>query len=152
MEAIFLKQIGCQSVTVVHRRSALRAEKAYEVEAQEKQVAFQLNREIIAITGSGVVEALQLRDAASGQLSSLAVHGVFISVGWTPQNQLAKGLGIAVDDEGYVVVDRMQRTNIPGVYAAGDVTGGVRQIVTACAEGAVAALSSTEALGKKYPY
>ncbi|HDM25064.1 MAG TPA: thioredoxin-disulfide reductase, partial [Thermoplasmatales archaeon] len=50
------------------------------------------------------------------------------------------------------VVDRGQRTSVEGVYAAGDITGGVRQIVTACAEGAVAALSSTEVLGKKYPY
>jgi len=61
-------------------------------------------------------------------------------------------LGIRVDDHGFVVVDRGQRTSVEGVYAAGDITGGVRQIVTACAEGAVAALSSTEVLGKKYPY
>jgi thioredoxin reductase (NADPH) len=77
---------------------------------------------------------------------------VFISVGWTPQNELAKQLNLTLDTEGYVVVDRMQRTSVPGVFAAGDVTGGVRQIITACAEGAIAALSSTEALGKKYPY
>jgi thioredoxin reductase (NADPH) len=80
------------------------------------------------------------------------VSGVFISVGWTPQNELATQLGVHLDADGYVMVDRMQRTNVKGVFAAGDVTGGVRQIVTACASGAVAALSSTEALGKKYPY
>jgi thioredoxin reductase (NADPH) len=80
------------------------------------------------------------------------VDGVFISVGDTPQNELAKILGLTLDDQGYIVVDRQQRTSLRGVYAAGDITGGVRQVVTACAEGAIAALSSTEALGKKYPY
>ncbi len=70
----------------------------------------------------------------------------------TPQNDLAKQLKIKLDEQGYIIVDRQQRTNVKGVYAAGDITGGLRQVVTACAEGAIAALSSTEALGKNYPY
>jgi thioredoxin reductase (NADPH) len=93
-----------------------------------------------------------LTDVASQKKSVLEVDGVFISVGDTPQNELAKILGLTLDDHGYIVVDRQQRTNIKGVYAAGDITGGVRQVITACAEGAIAAISSTEALGKKYPY
>ena len=51
-----------------------------------------------------------------------------------------------------MIVDKEQRTNVKGVYAAGDITGGLRQVITACAEGAIAALSSTEVLGKQYPY
>ena len=84
--------------------------------------------------------------------SKLSIDGVFVSIGEEPQNTLAKELGCKLDEKGFVVIDRQQRTNIKGVYAAGDITGGLRQVVTACAEGAIAALSSTEVLGKKYPY
>ena len=59
---------------------------------------------------------------------------------------------VLLREGGYVIVDKQQRTNISGVYAAGDITGGLRQVVTACAEGAIAALASTEVLGKQYPY
>ena len=152
MEAVFLKQIGCKDVFVVHRRSQLRAEMVHEVEARQKQVKVLLNKEVEQISGDAVVRALELRDAQTGQASRLAVDGVFISIGWVPQNDLLKKLGVELDAEGYVVVNRFGCTNIPGVYAAGDVTGGVRQIMTACASGAVAALSSLEALGKKYPF
>ena len=152
MEASFLKQIGCKDVTLVHRRDQLRAENIYVTEAKEKQVSFLLNKEANSITGNNVVKSLHLTDVATKKTSVLEVDGVFISVGDTPQNELAKKLGVTLDDQGYIVVDRAQRTNIKGVFAAGDITGGVRQVITACAEGAIAALSSTEACGKKYPY
>jgi thioredoxin reductase (NADPH) len=152
MEALFLKQIGCKEVFLVHRREQLRAEKIYETEAREKHIQLLLNKDVEKITGTDVVHTVHLKDSATKKSSTLPVSGVFISVGWTPQNELAKQLNLTLDTEGYVVVDRMQRTSVPGVFAAGDVTGGVRQIITACAEGAIAALSSTEALGKKYPY
>jgi len=152
MEAIFLKQIGCKNVTLVHRREQLRAEKIYETEARAKKVNILLNKKADKIIGKDTVESLHLTDIASQKKSVLEVDGVFISVGDTPQNELAKILGLTLNDDGYIVVDRQQRTNIKGVYAAGDITGGVRQVITACAEGAIAALSSSEALGKKYPY
>jgi len=152
MEAIFLKQIGCKNVTLVHRREQLRAEIIYETEVREKHIQILLNKEAERIAGKDTVESVHLTDVASQKKSVLEVDGVFISVGDTPQNELAKILGLTLDDHGYIVVDRQQRTNIKGVYAAGDITGGVRQVITACAEGAIAALSSTEALGKKYPY
>jgi thioredoxin reductase (NADPH) len=152
MEALFLKQLGCKEVTLIHRRDQLRAEKIYQDEAREKNVRILLNQEAERITGDEIVGQLHLRDASSGKTSVFEVDGVFISVGDTPQNQLAKNLGVKVDEQGYIVVDRKQRTNIEAVYAAGDITGGVRQVVTAVAEGAIAALSSAEACGKKYPY
>jgi thioredoxin reductase (NADPH) len=77
---------------------------------------------------------------------------VFISVGEIPKNELAAQIGVELDEKGYIKTDRNMRTNIKRVYAAGDITGGLRQIVTACAEGAIAALTSTEVLGKVYPY
>jgi thioredoxin reductase (NADPH) len=84
--------------------------------------------------------------------STLPTEGVFASVGVLPQNEIAKALKLKTNDDGYIVVDSEQRTSVRGVYAAGDITGGLRQVITACAKGAVAALSSTEVLGKKYPY
>ena len=152
IEAIFLKQIGCEEVYLIHRRDQLRAEKAYEDEAREKNVQILFNKKVEKIIGEQKVQSLNLIDAVSNEQSKLDVDGVFISVGEIPQNDIAQKLGVKLDERGYIITDKQQRTNITGVYAAGDITGGLRQVVTACAEGAIAALSSTEALGKKYPY
>lgn len=152
IESIFLKQIGCKEVYVIHRRDRLRAEDAYKNEAVEKGVKIIYNTHVISINGNQKVDFLKLKNVNSGKKSKLDVDGVFVSIGEEPINTFAKKLGVKLDERGYVIVDKQQRTNIKGVYAAGDITGGLRQVVTACAEGAIAALSSTEALGKQYPY
>jgi len=152
IEAVFLKQIGCKEVSLIHRRDELRAENAYEDDAREKQVKIFFNKVIEKVNGEEKVEYLDLKDTVTNEKSELKVDGVFISIGEIPQNELAKSLGVKLDDRGYIITDKQQRTNIKGVYAAGDITGGLRQVITACSEGAIAALSSTEVLGKKYPY
>jgi thioredoxin reductase (NADPH) len=152
IEAIFLKQIGCKEVYLIHRRDQLRAEKSYEDEAIKKGVKIIYNTHVETIFGEQKVNYLQLNDVKTKEKSKLPVDGVFISIGEEPQNSLAKELGVNLDEKGFIIVDRQQKTNVKGVYAAGDITGGLRQVITACAEGAVAALSSTEAVGKKYPY
>ena len=152
IEAIFLKQIGCEEVFVVHRRDQLRAEKAYEDEAIKRGVQIIYNTHVDSINGEQKAEYLELHDVKTDKKSKFPIDGVFISIGEKPQNDLAKELGVKLDEKGFVIVDKQQRTNVKGVYAAGDITGGLRQVVTACAEGAIAALASTEVLGKKYPY
>lgn len=152
IESIFLKQIGCKEVYVIHRRDQLRAEKAYKDEAKRKGVKVVYNTHVESINGKDKVEFLELNDVNTNKKSKLVVDGVFVSIGEVPQNELARQLGVKLDEKGYVLVDKEQRTNVKGVYAAGDITGGLRQIVTACAEGAIASLASTEVLGKKYPY
>ncbi|MFA5103391.1 MAG: FAD-dependent oxidoreductase [Candidatus Thermoplasmatota archaeon] len=152
IESIFLKQIGCKDVYVVHRRGQFRAEKIYEEEAREKGVQFIFNTSVEEISGEENVSSVALFNLETSQRKRLAVDGVFASVGVLPQNQIAQSLGLKLDENGYIVVDAAQRTSVPGVYAAGDITGGLRQVIIACAKGAIAALSSTEALGKKYPY
>jgi thioredoxin reductase (NADPH) len=152
MESIFLKQLGCKDVYVIHRRDQFRAEKIYEDEAREKDVHFLLNTIVEEIHGNESVSSVSLFHLETSERSQLAVDGVFASVGVLPQNEIAEALRLKLDKNGYIVVDNAQRTNVRGVYAAGDITGGLRQVVTACAKGAVAALSSTEVLGKKYPY
>jgi thioredoxin reductase (NADPH) len=152
MESIFLKQLGCKEVYVIHRRDQFRAEKIYEDEAREKGVHFLFNTIVEEIHGKDAVSSVGLFNLETTERSQLAVDGVFASVGVLPQNEIANALHLTMDENGYVVVDAGQRTSVRGVYAAGDITGGLRQVVTACAKGAVAALSTTEVLGKKYPY
>ncbi len=152
MESIFLKKLGCKEVTVVHRRGQFRAEKIYEDEAREKGVHFLFNTIVEEIHGKENVSSVSLFNLETSARSTVLVEGVFASVGVLPQNEIAKALQLKTNDDGYIMVDSEQRTNVRGVYAAGDITGGLRQVVTACAKGAVAALSSTEVLGKKYPY
>ena len=152
VEAIYLKQIGCKEVYLIHRRDQLRAEKSYHDEAVEKGVKIIFNTHIESINGKDKVEFLEVHDVNTDKKSKLPVDGIFISIGEIPQNDLAKKLGVNLDDHGFVIVDRQGRTNIKGVYAAGDITGGLRQVVTAAAEGAIAALTTSEVLGKQYPY
>jgi thioredoxin reductase (NADPH) len=152
IEAIYLKQIGCREVYVIHRRDQLRAEKAYVDEAINKGVKIIYNTHVEEIKGKNRVDFLEVQDVKTNTKSKINLDGVFISIGEEPQNKLAKKLGVKLDEKGFIIVDKQMRTNIKGLYAAGDITGGLRQVITAAAEGAIAALSSTEAVGKKYPY
>lgn len=152
IESIFLKQLGCKEVHVIHRREQFRAEKIYEEEAHQKGVQFHFNTIVEEIIGKETVSSVSLFHLETSARSTLPVEGVFASVGVLPQNEIATSLRLKMNDEGYVVVDAGQRTSLKGVYAAGDITGGLRQVISACAKGAIAALSSTEVLGKKYPY
>ncbi len=151
IKAIFLRQLGCR-VSIVHRRDELRAEKTLEDEAVEKGVKIIWSHTVGEIIGKENVEGIKLKNVKTGKTQVKKIDGVFISVGEVPQSTLAKKVGVKTDEKGYIVTDTMQRTNIPRIYAAGDVTGGIRQIVTACAQGARAALASTEVLGKRSPY
>ena len=152
IESIYLKQIGCKEVILIHRRDQLRAENAYEDEAKKNKVKFLFNNNVEKINGSDKVESISLFNNKTSEKMDIKIDGVFISIGEIPQNDIAKELNIKLDKNGYIIVDKNQRTNIEGIYAAGDITGGLRQIITACAEGAISALSTTEVLGKKYPY
>lgn len=152
IEAIYLKQIGCEKVYLIHRRHQLRAEEAYEHDAKEAGVEFILNTVVKEVKGDNKVETLLLEEKDTKKEQLLHVDGMFVSIGVLPQNDLAKKLGVKLDEHGYIKVDEQMRTSVPGVYVAGDLSGGLRQIITAAAEGAVAALTSTEALGKQYPY
>lgn len=151
IEAIALKQMGLD-VTVVHRRDVLRAEDAYKERAEETGVPIMFQTHVEEIMGQDKVERVLLHNVESQQHSEKEVDAVFVSIGEEPQNQLARQVGCEIDDKGFVVTDKKMRTTVRRIYAAGDITGGLRQIVTACAEGAIAALTSMEVLGKIYPY
>ncbi|MCD6512746.1 MAG: thioredoxin-disulfide reductase [Thermoplasmata archaeon] len=150
-EAIYLKDIGCD-VTVIHRRDELRAEKVLEEEAKSKGVKFIWNSVVEEIIGNEMVSGLRIRNVKTGEINELEFNAVFVSIGEEPNNEIAKKIGIELDEHGYIKVDRMQRTNVRGIYAAGDITGGIRQLVTACGEGATAALAALEVIGKRNPF
>ncbi|MFQ6106142.1 MAG: thioredoxin-disulfide reductase [Thermoplasmata archaeon] len=151
IEAIYLQNLGVRT-KLVHRRSLLRAEQAYRDDIERLGIEVILDSSVVEIHGQDKVESVLLENVKTGERKEMAIDGVFISIGLVPQNEIAKMLGAELRDDGYVKVDDFQRTSVPGLYAAGDISGGARQIVTSCAQGAQAALASTEVLGKQYPF
>lgn len=145
-EALHLAQL-CRSVTIVNRSGQLRAHQALQKRAAQRE-----NIRILApwlteeITGDIQVRALRLRNRDSGAVQTLPVEGVFIAIGMEPQNAFCSGL-ITTDAEGYFAAGEDCRTNLPGAFAAGDCRAKpLRQLVTAAADGAVAATAAAEFL------
>jgi thioredoxin reductase (NADPH) len=138
-EALYLKNIGC-NVKIVHRRDSLRCEHRLEELLKEKGVEILWNSTIKEIKGDMAVNSVTLvRDGVEEEYETDAV---FVAIGDEPSNGLAKQLGVELDENGYIITDKSQATNVSGVYAAGDITGGVKQWIVACGEGAVAAISA----------
>ena len=138
-EALYLKNIGC-NVKIVHRRDSLRCEHRLEELLQEKGVEILWNSTIKEIKGDMAVNSVTL--VRNGVEEDYKTDAVFVAIGDEPSNDLAKKLGVELDEGGYIITDKSQATNVSGVYAAGDITGGVKQWIVACGEGAVAAISA----------
>jgi thioredoxin reductase (NADPH) len=102
------------------------------------------------ITGKDHVGGVRLQNLKDNSIKVLEVEGVFVAIGYVPNNEIAKMLDLKLDSEGYIKVDSKQRTSMRMVYAAGDVTGGVKQIATAVGQGAVAAITAFEDLSNPY--
>lgn len=148
-EALYLKNIGVD-VTIVHRRGTLRAEMFLQQGLTNNNIPILWNTEVKEILGDKFVTSVVLESTVDKSQKTMQIDGVFISIGYTPNNELAKNLGIETDEEGYIKVDSGQRTNIKGIYAAGDITGGIKQIVTAVSQGAVAAMTIFEDISNPY--
>lgn len=144
-EALYLENIGCH-VTIVHRRDELRAERYLQEKLKEKNIPIIWDSVVEEIKGDMVVETVILYNRKEDTKTEVETSGVFVAIGDEPLNEAAKSAGVEVDKAGYILVDKYQRTNVPGIYAAGDITGGIKQWVVACSEGAVAALSAHEDL------
>ncbi|GAA1681928.1 thioredoxin-disulfide reductase [Streptomyces yatensis] len=142
-EATFLSRFA-KSVTVVHRRDTLRASKAMQERAfSDPKISFVWDSAVEEIHGDGKLSGLTLRDVKKDETSELPVTGLFIAIGHDPRTELFKGQ-LALDDEGYLKVDApTTRTNLPGVFAAGDVVDHTyRQAITAAGTGCSAALDA----------
>lgn len=145
-EAIYLKNIGC-NVTLVHRRDTLRAQDYLQKLLKEKEIPIIWNSTIEEIKGNRMVESVVLLNN-DGTKKEIAIDGVFIAIGDSPSNGLAKKLNVAIDESGYIITDKTQTTSVDYVYSAGDITGGVKQWVVACGEGAVAVTQAYKDLEK----
>jgi thioredoxin reductase (NADPH) len=142
-EATFLTKFA-DSVTIVHRRDELRASKIMADRAMgNPKIRFAWNSAVEAIHGQDKVTGLTLRDTLTGTTRLLPVTGAFVAIGHDPRNELIKGV-VDLDDHGYVKVrGRSTATNIPGVFAAGDLVDHTyRQAVTAAGSGCAAALDA----------
>lgn len=147
-DALYLDTIGCY-VAVVHRRDELRAEKYLEEKLNENEIPVIWSTVLDEIKGDKFVEKVVLHHLKKGIKKEYDIDGILIAVGDIPSNSLAANIGVEIGRGGYITTDKSQRTNLLGIYAAGDITGGVNQWVVACSEGAIAALSAYEDLQKK---
>jgi len=148
-DALYLHTLGAK-VSIVHRKEQLRAEKRLQDSISMANIPVMWDSEVIEITGDRVVKAVKIRDNKSGTITEMPVDGIFIAIGYKPNNQIAKILGLELDGYGYIKTDNEQRTSMPMVYAAGDITGGVKQIVVAVGQASVAALTAFEDLSGPY--
>ncbi len=149
-DALYLHNIGAK-VTLVHRRDSLRAESRLQESFKQAGIPALWNSEVREISGDKIVKAVKVEDKVSGRVKEMAAEGVFVAIGYVPNNDLAKQLGLELDDQGYIKTDLMtMRTSLPGVYAAGDITGAPKQIVVAVAHGSTAAMTAFEDLASPY--
>ena len=138
-DALHLSRIA-KKVIIIHRRDSLRAERIYHQPLMEADnVEFLWDSQVEDFLHNEKLYGLQVRNWKTGQVSQVPCDGVFISIGRQPATDLVREQ-LALDEAGYIVADESTRTSLPGVFAVGDVrTKPVRQIVTAVADGAVAA-------------
>jgi thioredoxin reductase (NADPH) len=141
-EAIFLTRFA-DKVTVIHRRDQLRASKIMQDRAfANDKIAFQWNSVVDEVLGDTKVSGLRLRDVNTGDTSDLPVTGVFVAIGHVPNTDVFRGQ-IDMDENGYVKTHDGTRTNVEGVFAAGDVQDHVyRQAITAAGSGCMAAIDA----------
>jgi thioredoxin reductase (NADPH) len=143
-EAIFLTRFASK-VTVVHRRSTLRASKIMQDKARANdRIAWQLDSEVEEIRdgGKGEVTSMVVRNSKTSERTEIPVSGVFVAIGHTPNTSLFQGQ-LELDRNGYVITHDGAKTNVPGVFACGDVQDHIyRQAITAAGSGCMAALDA----------
>ncbi len=142
-EALFLTRFA-NSVTLIHRREEMRASKIMQDRAlKNEKIIFRFNEEVIEVLGDTKVSGVTLKNTVTGELSQLDISGLFVAIGHTPNTELFKGT-IDTDALGYIdTQNKSTQTNLPGVFAAGDVADHVyRQAITAAGTGAMAAIEA----------
>lgn len=137
-DALYLSRLA-EKVYVVHRRDTLRATKIYhEPLMKAENVEFLWNSTVEEFITELRVKGVRIKDTVTGEMKDVPCDGVFVSIGRDPMTDFLKG-AVALDERGYVIADETTKTNIDGVFAAGDVrTKALRQVVTAVSDGAVA--------------
>lgn len=148
-ETLHLFHMGVD-VTLIHRRDELRAQEFLAKQLLENNIPVLWDTEAKEIRGNERVEEVLLINNKTNETKEFKTDGVFIAIGYTPAIELAEKLGLDISEDGYIQHDGKHRTNIPGIYSAGDVEGGYKQIVTASGQGAEAAMTLFEDLIDPY--
>ncbi len=149
-DAIYLKDLGCD-VVVIHRRDKFRADQALQKQFFDRNIPVIWDSVVERIEGKGKVERIIIRNVKTGETKEMEVDGVFIAIGIQPQTEIASKLGVEMDSYGYIKVDKRQATNVDGVFAAGDCCDNpLKQVITACGDGAVAAHSAYEYITNRF--
>jgi thioredoxin reductase (NADPH) len=148
-EALNLHHIGVD-VTLVHRRNTLRAQEHLAKNVFTNDIPVLFDTEVKEIRGEARVQEVVLYNNLTEETRTMPVDGVFVAVGYDPAVDLAKKIGIELTSEGFIKRDERHRTNVPGIYTAGDVEGGYKQIVTAAGQGSEAAICIFEDLMNPY--
>jgi thioredoxin reductase (NADPH) len=141
-EAIHLSKFASK-IYIIHRRDQFRGAKVLQERAEaDPKIEFVLSSVVEGIEGASVVEGLKLRNTATNTASVLKVSGAFVSIGLMPNTSYLKGL-LPLDDQGYIMVDERMQTELPGVFAAGDIRhNSPQQAITAAGDGATAAINA----------
>ncbi len=147
-EALFLTKFA-KSVKVVHRRDALRAGATLQRRAQENpKIAFIWNSVVTDVNGENKVDSITVRDVKTGASADLPVDGVFVYIGHLPNNQLFVDK-LAMDEEGYLITDKLMRTSLPGIFAAGEIQDHrFKQAATSAGQGVAAAMECEKYLAE----
>jgi thioredoxin reductase (NADPH) len=148
-EAIFLTKFA-RKVYIIHRRGELRATKYVQQKARDNgKIEFVWHSVVEEIRGEAIVTGVDVKDVRTGEIASLAVDGVFIYIGHDPSVELVREM-VQLDERGYIVTDDDMRTSTQGLFVAGDVRKKLlRQVVTAVADGAVAAVAAEKYLERQ---
>jgi len=147
-EAIFLSRF-VEKVTLIHRRRELRATKTMcERALSDRKLEFILNSEVIEILGETEVHGVKVRNLETEKDSTVETKGIFVCIGTVPNSGFLRGV-VEMDKEGFVITDENMETSVSGVYACGDVRKKfLRQVVTACGDGATAASAAGQCVRK----
>jgi len=150
---LFMAELASE-VKIAHRRDKFRAEETLVKELESKNnVEILWHTELREIKGEKLVSKVTVFNNKTGETQEMPVDGVFVQVGEDPNSQTAKEAGVEVDEDGYIIIDIRQRTNIAGVYAAGDVTNHpVKQVGAAVGQGITAALEAYGYIRRPYYY
>lgn len=155
-EGMFLTRFA-RKVSIIHRRDEFRAAKSIIEKAEKNEkVEFIYNAVVEEIKGDGIVESIVLKDTKTGELREIkadeddGTFGIFVFIGFLPQSGVFKG-AVEMNEGGYIIADELTRTNVPGVFAAGDVrVKTLRQVVTATSDGAISAVEAEKYISEHF--
>ena len=157
-EAMYLTKFA-RKVTIIHRRDELRAAKSIQEKAfANEKLDFMWDTVVDEIKGEEIVESMVVRNIKTGETKEIfadpddGVFGIFVFIGYKPSTELFKGK-VEMDERGYLITDSDMKTNVPGVFAAGDLrVKSLRQVVTACSDGAIAAVQAGKYIEENNQY